>query len=259
MCDNIKSAFKDTVLASLYLRLRKNIAYCPFIKDYYQFKSLSINTKQRFQLRQSDWYPCLTEKTSMTEFDRHYVYHAAWAARILSQTKPAFHVDISSTLYFCAIVSAFIPIKFYDYRRTDLSLDNLYTGSADLLKLPFDNESINSLSCMHVVEHVGLGRYGDPLNPDGDLRAISELKRVLSREGNLLFVVPLGKMPKIMFNAHRIYSYDQILSYFSDTDLIEFALIPDDPKIGGLIRNAPRALADSCTYGCGCFWFRKKA
>ena len=53
---------------------------------------------------------------------------------------------------------------------------------------------------MHVIEHIGLGRYGDEMDPDGDLKAIDELKRVLSRKGDLLFVVPVGK-PKIMYNV----------------------------------------------------------
>jgi SAM-dependent methyltransferase len=253
----IKSKIKNRTLIGLYHRLNKIIAYPSLIKDYYQFRSLSAKTSQRFIFQFKDIYPCLAEKTSATEFDRHYVYHPAWAARILSQTKPEFHVDISSTLYFCSIVSAFIPIKFYDYRPADLNLEKLQTHSADLLNLPFDNGSVNSLSCMHVVEHIGLGRYGDPLDPDGDLKAISELIRVLAPDGNLLFVVPVGKKSRIMFNAHRIYSYEQILSYFSVLKLMEFALIPDDPNAGGLIYNASSDMVDACTYGCGCFWFKK--
>jgi len=110
---------------------------------------------------------------------------------------------------------------------------------------------------MHVVEHVGLGRYGDPVDFEGDLKAISELKRVLAIEGNLIFVVPLGQ-PKVMFNAHRVYSYDQIIDYFSDMELKEFALIPDLPENGDLVFNAPKDLIDKQNYGCGCFLFQKK-
>jgi hypothetical protein len=59
---------------------------------------------------------------------------------------------------------------------------------------------------MHVIEHIGLGRYGEALDPDGDLKAIRELVRVLAAGGNLLVVVPVGR-PRIQFNAHRIYDY----------------------------------------------------
>lgn len=199
----------------------------------------------------------LNDDTKFTSFDRHYVYHPAWAARILANTKPTFHVDISSSLYFCSIVSSFIPVHYYDYRPADLKLENLRSEAADLCALPFADESVQSLSCMHVVEHVGLGRYGDPLDPVGDIKAIAELKRALAVNGNLLFVVPISGYPKVVFNAHRIYSYAQITDYFSDFKLIEFALVMDDANSVGFIRNATKEMADVQKYGCGCFWFRK--
>jgi len=198
----------------------------------------------------------LQEATSTTDFDRHYIYHPAWAARVLAMTKPDKHIDISSTLHFCSMLSAFVPVKFYDIRPAKLSLSGLTTGKADLLHLPFADDSIRSLSCMHTIEHIGLGRYDDLLDPDGDLKAISELKRVMAHGGNLLFVVPIGKQ-KIVFNAHRIYAYDQILSFFSGFSMQEFALIPDHEKDGGLVYGAPKQLTDAQSYGCGCFWFTK--
>ncbi len=107
---------------------------------------------------------------------------------------------------------------------------------------------------MHTVEHVGLGRYGDPIDPVGDLKAIGELKRVVAKNGSLLFVTPVGK-PKIEFNAHRIYSYEQILEYFNGLQLSEFSLIDDQGKF---MQNADPSLVEKQKYGCGCFWFIKK-
>jgi hypothetical protein len=167
------------------------------------------------------------------------------------------HVDISSNLRFCATVSAFVPIEFYEYHPPDLELDGLTVGKVDLLALPLDDASTMSLSCMHVVEHIGLGRYGDDLDPDGDLKAMWELERVLARKGQLLFVVPVGQ-PRIQFNAHRIYSLQQVLDGFAHLKLKEFTLIPDDAAQGGLIRNAGHAMVDGQRYACGCFWFRKE-
>lgn len=230
--------------------------YLYFLREYWRYKKLH-NGKERFSLRWRDRYVCLRDKTSVTGFDRHYVYHTAWAARILAETSPERHIDISSSLYFCALVSAFIPVQFFDYRRPDLELDGLRCDAADLSGLPFADNSVTSLSCMHVIEHVGLGRYGDPVDPDGDLKAIAELTRVVAKGGDLLFVVPVGDAPLIMFNAHRIYTYEQIIRYFASLELVEFALIPDHPPDGGLIRNATKAQSDAQRYGCGCFWFRK--
>jgi ubiquinone/menaquinone biosynthesis C-methylase UbiE len=135
-------------------------------------------------------------------------------------------VDISSILSFSTIVSAFVPVKFYDYRPAELNLNNLESGFAELKKLNFADNSIASLSCMHTIEHIGLGRYGDEIDPAGDIKSINELKRVLKPGGDLLFVTPVGKS-KIEFNAHRIYSFEQILDYFSPFLLKEFSLIPD--------------------------------
>ncbi len=224
-----------------------------YYRDYLTFRLRS--NSDRFVLRWKDRHPCLADKTPKTAFDRHYVYHTAWAARILASQNVVEHVDISSYIYFATLVSAFIPVRFYDYRPPAIQLDNLVIGHVDLTALPFADNSISSLSCMHVIEHIGLGRYGDIIAPDADLAAMSELARVLSPDGNLLFVVPVGQ-PRIAFNAHRIYSYQQIIRQFDNLELLEFSLIPDDPT-EGLIVNASSELADRQAYGCGCFWFRK--
>jgi hypothetical protein len=227
-----------------------------FRKEFILFKHLSEYNINNLSVNWDDRYPCFSDKTTSTAFDGHYVYHTAWAARILKQTMPVLHVDISSSLYFCSIVSAFIPVAYYDYRPPRLQLDYLKINHADITTLPFKTDSIKSLSCMHVVEHIGLGRYGDPLDPGGDIKAIDELKRVLSPGGDLLIVVPIG-VPKVMFNAHRIYSYDQIVNNFKHYKLVEFAFIPDDFHKYGIIRNAPVELTRTQKYGCGCFWFKK--
>ncbi len=110
---------------------------------------------------------------------------------------------------------------------------------------------------MHVVEHVGLGRFGDPLDAQGDAKAVRELIRVLAPEGELLLVVPVGR-PRVCFNAHRIYSYGRVLELCSGLDLCESQLVPDDPSAGGLVEASAERIADQA-YGCGCFRFRKPA
>lgn len=228
------------------------IILSPFIlNDFFKFKSIDKNS--RFLINISDFYPQIKDKTVTTKFDSHYVYHTSWAARKVKEINPPFHTDISSSLYFSGIVSAFIPVKFYDYRPAELKLSNLESLPGDLMKLPFENNSIESLSCMHTVEHIGLGRYKDPIDPDGDIKAVMELKRVLSQDGSLLFVTPLGK-PKIEFNAHRIYSFEMIMEMFSGLNLIEFSLITDD---GDFIENANPDIVKEQKYACGCFWFKK--
>lgn len=226
-----------------------------YLISIYYFRKAEKGSTQRFRFKTLDLLPKISDFASTTGFDRHYIYHPAWAARVLARLKPARHIDISSSLHFCTLVSAFIPIEFFDYRPAHLNLPNLKCGEADLCNLAFESNSIMSLSCMHVVEHIGLGRYGDPLDYDGDLKAISELTRVLAPGGHLLFVVPIG-VSRLLFNAHRIYSYDQVVSNFKSLELLEYALIPR-PEDGDLIVNPDRELSDSQLYGCGCFLFQK--
>lgn len=199
-------------------------------------------------------YPCLNDATGMTGFDAHYVYHTGWAARIVTRLNPEYHVDISSLLWFVTIASASVPIHFYDYRPADVKLPGLTCGKADLTNLPFEDNSVKSLSCLHVMEHIGLGRYGDPFDPSGDLKGISELKRVLSKDGHLLFVVPIGGIARMQFNAHRIYTFAQIKEYFAGLELREFAMITDG---GDFIENASEEDVRGQKYACGCFLFQK--
>lgn len=223
-----------------------------YFRDFIRF---NFSNDHRFPISWFEGRIILNEDTPKTSFDRHYFYHPAWAARVLAKSKPKTHIDISSTLNFCAVVSAFVPVKFYDYRPPNLKLPNLSVESIDLTALPFKSSSVKSLSCMHVVEHIGLGRYGDKLDVNGDLKAIEELKRVLAPGGFLLFVVPVGE-PKIIFNAHRIYSLKQIKSYFSGFTLQKFAIIADKGN-EGLIINPSEKFCNQQKYACGCFWFKK--
>ena len=107
---------------------------------------------------------------------------------------------------------------------------------------------------MHTIEHVGLGRYGDPLDPGGDLKAIRELQRVTRVNGDLLLVTPVGR-PKVQFNGQRIYSFELVNDLFGKFELKDFSLVTDT---GDFIENADPALVRDQKYGCGCFWYHKK-
>jgi SAM-dependent methyltransferase len=214
-----------------------------------QRPSLIPNWKER-------WF-VLGDKTERTSFDRHYVYHTAWAVRQLMRHKPRQHVDISSSLYFVALGSAIVPMVHLDFRQPLLELDNLECAAGNLMELPFQDNSVESLSCMHVIEHIGLARYGDALDPCGDVKAATELSRVLAPGGRLLLVVPVGR-PRICFNGHRIYDFEMAKDLFPGLTLSEWALIPDDASTGLVPAATPQMIAGQ-NYACGCFVFSKEA
>lgn len=233
----------------------RNIAYAPLVLvDYWHFKNK--DTESRFNYNWRTFYPQIFDKTKLTGFDRHYVYHTAWAARKVKEINPLRHTDIASSLYFPGIVSAFVPVDFYDYRPAPLHLSNLKTEHADLTNLHFADNSLSSLSCLHTIEHVGLGRYGDPIDPEGDIKACRELSRVLAPGGSLLFVTPVGQRATIQFNAHRIYTYELVLKLFPNLKLKEFSYIPEHGT-DGIRENANPSELQNETYACGCFIFTK--
>lgn len=244
------------IASAIHAYKRKTEAPREFAAEFQKFRTLLERSGRSLPMRWEEILPCLNDRSFETPFDPHYTYHPAWAARVLARTRPAKHVDISSILCFGAIVSAFIPVDFYDFRPAPLRLNNFNSASADLTRLGFPDNSVASLSSMHVIEHVGLGRYGEPLDPDGDLKAIRELCRVLAPGGNLIVAVPVGRA-RIQYNAHRIYDDAEFRGYFAGLELMGFALIPDGDVPVGLIDDAPRALVDAQEYGCGCYWFRK--
>ena len=184
--NKLKNIFLNNFIVKSFILLFNNLRlWLDFKKDFKKFKFISKNNSDnRFVIDWKKREPHLKDKTKETAFEPHYTYHVAWAARVLAKYTPSKHIDISSSLNFATVVSAFIPIDFYDYRPANIYLNNLNCKSMNLLNLNFDDESIDSLSCMHVVEHVGLGRYGDTVDSDGDLKAIKELKRVLAKKAS---------------------------------------------------------------------------
>jgi SAM-dependent methyltransferase len=234
---------------------RLEIGWRAFVVDLARFNKARAELGEPAVSR-SEMLPCLFDRTEGVDFNPHYTFHTAWAGRVLAESRPAKHVDVGSHLMFIVACSAFVPIEHYDIRAVDLGLDNLHTGAANLTALPWDDDSIPSLSCMHVLEHVGLGRYGDPVDPHGDRKAMRELARVVAPGGQLLFVVPVGR-PRIQFNAHRIYDVDSVLRGLQGLELAEFALIPTHGR--RLIRNADVQLVPHEENACGCFRFVKPA
>ena len=221
----------------------------PFVLQWRRFASRS-----EIAAPTSDLYPCLSDATIKTGFDPHYFFQAAWLARKLAASRPPNHTDIGSEVGMVGVISAFVPIEFLDIRPLDVPLKGLSCRKDNLTGLTLPSDSVESLSCLHVLEHIGLGRYGDPLDPDGHVKAAGELSRVLAYNGNLYLSVPVGR-ERACFNAHRVFSVDTVRKLFSTLDLSEFALVDDH---GRFEPNTDASLADSCEYACGLFHFVKR-
>jgi SAM-dependent methyltransferase len=206
---------------------------------------------QRISFRDS--YPCLVDRVVDTPFDPHYFFQAAWLARRVHDVMPPFHVDIGSSVMMINVLSATTKTIFVDYRPLRVHLSNFLPLGGDIVGLPFHAGSITSLSCLHVLEHVGLGRYGDPINPEGSRLAAMELQRVLKPGGRLFLSVPVG-CERVCFNAHRVFSPGTVRDFFPELRLRAFSLVDDAGRFSEEI--SPEAAAN-LEYGCGLFEFVK--
>ncbi len=81
-------------------------------------------------------------------------------------------------------------------------------------------EPFDAAFSISTFEHDGLGRYGDSIDPNGDLRAMKETKKILKKDGLLFLAVPTGK-DKLVWNAHRRYGEIRLPYLIDGWDLID--------------------------------------
>lgn len=162
--------------------------------------------------RQKDWpvhpsFPCLTEKEGDAgSLADPYFLQDFFVAKKIFERNPRRHVDVGSRIDgFVAHVALFRPIEVMDIRPArsfDPNVRFVQVDVSDPEKVP--ENYTDSLSCLHALEHFGLGRYGDPLLADGWKRGIQSFSRLLQPQGRLYLSVPIGRQ-RIEFNAHRIF------------------------------------------------------
>ncbi len=193
--------------------------FATFSRDWHAYRKLPWN--QSFTLSTSDLYPRLFDKTTTTGVDPVYFYQDAWLARKIFEASPTHHVDIASHLPTIGILSQFVPITMVDIRPPEVSLPGLSFTKGSILDLPFKDGEVPSLSSICVIEHIGLGRYGDSLDPYGSEKSAKELARVLAASGNLYISVPVDSENRVYFNAHRAFTRDSVLELFKPLKLLE--------------------------------------
>jgi SAM-dependent methyltransferase len=162
---------------------------------------------------------------------------------------------------FVAHVASFREIHILDIRPLQSKTRSIIFEQQDFMAPLKDSlkECTDSLSCLHAMEHFGLGRYGDTVDCDGYLKGLENLYGMLKPNGKLYFSVPIGEQ-RIEFNAHRVFSVKHLLELFNGKYEIDHFSYVDDA--GDLHENAELAQADiennfSCRYGCGIFEMRK--
>ncbi len=180
----------------------------------------------------------------------HYFYQDLYVARRVFQKRPERHVDVGSRIDgFVAHVAAFRPIEVLDIRDPGIRAPNIAFQRADILSDRFDRvDYCDSASCLHVLEHLGLGRYGDRLDPNGHVKGLDNLRRMLIPGGCLYLSVPIGE-PRIEFHAHRVFSVDALLQLVESRFELEAFAYEDDR--GRFFENVPLT-RDHIAHNYGC-------
>ncbi len=237
-------------LATLYY----SIKYSPrFVKDLLSYKSMAKADSKTQKMRLNPRYD-LHKDAGVTS--GIYFHQDLWAAKKIYQAEPDFHVDIGSRIDgFVAHLLTFTEVKYIDIRPLQSSLPNLQFIQSDATKLEiFEEDSIKSLSSLNVAEHFGLGRYGDPIDPEGSEKFMKSLQRVLAYNGRLYFSVPIGK-ERVEFNSHRIFNPMDIIRYFDELKLVSYSAIIDGELVESIHPDDVKLKSKS--YDCGLYVFTK--
>lgn len=208
--------------------------------------------------------PCLTDRYESSGSTRgHYFYQDWLVARRIFERQPVRHVDVGSRVDgFVAHVASFREIDVFDIRPLSVPIPTIRFCQADLMDMPDElKESCDSLSCLHAIEHIGLGRYGDSVDLYGHAKGFGQLVKLLKPQGILYLSVPIGP-ERIDFNANRVFDIQTILGLAKGSLLLEgFSYIDDDGLLHQNVAISEDAAKNNfgCQYGCGIFEFRKSS
>lgn len=159
--------------------------------------------------------PCLHDWWEQAgALGNEYFWQDLFVAQMIHKAAPRRHIDIGSRLDgFVAHLASFRQLEVFDVRHLDVEIPGVTFRQADIMKsdqLP--TACADSVSCLHAIEHFGLGRYGDPLEPNGVELGLANISRMLEPGGALYLSCPFGD-DIVHFNAHRALTPTTIMRY----------------------------------------------
>ena len=242
--------------------VRSILGWPGYLRDLSRYALLRRSSKySRFPLRVGDLQPLLLDKADTAGHMGVYFYQDLFVARQIYQRKPSSHLDIGSRIDgFIGHLLTFMDVGVVDVRPLS-GIDGLSCIQADARNLEMVPEgSVPSLSCLHALEHFGLGRYGDEIDPAGWEKSLSEMCRILAPDGIFYLSVPVGR-ERVEFNGQRIFAVTTILDTtrglaLNSVTFIDKTGILDRVCGSGALRNL-----NSARYagGVGVFEFAKLA
>lgn len=242
-------------LSNLKLRLDDRKKYFNDMKEYNQ-----LNKRRNFEFKKEYEHPIFGEWRGQAGYPRSYFFQDLWGATRISERMPDKHFDIGSRIdgFISHLMVLKVPVMLIDIRPLDKKIPGVEFIQADATELSdIANNSISSLSALCSLEHFGLGRYGDAVDPEACYKAFRAIQRVVKPNGYIYLSLPVGK-ERLCFNAHRVFDPYTIIKEFEECELEEYSVIDmcADPV---LIENCDLSkYREAETSQMGLFCFRKK-
>lgn len=189
-----------------------------YIRDFFRFRA-NYDGRIEFLPCLHDWY----EEGGSTK--NEYFWQDLLVARMIFAAKSEKHVDVGSRVDgFVAHVASFREIEVFDVRPITTQIPGVTFKQADLMK-PVAGMTgyCDSLSCLHALEHFGLGRYGDPVDPKGFERGLINMAGLLKEGGIFYLSAPIG-VDRVEFNANRVFDPRAIVALAAENGLCLSAL-----------------------------------
>jgi SAM-dependent methyltransferase len=225
-----------------------------YLRQYSRYKSLGGQITHTFPI-------LLDYEDQAGRTSGHYFHQDLLVASLISEANPDRHVDIGSRIDgFVAHVASFRAIDVLDVRELrDTGHPRIRFVRADLMNEDKALENMaDSISCLHAIEHFGLGRYGDPLNPDGHKLGFNNILRMLKPGGTLYISFPIGKSNEVHFNAHRVFHPKDIFGWADSRNTIKLLRFDYVDDAGNLNQNIDVSTTElNVHFGCGIYSFRK--
>jgi Caenorhabditis protein of unknown function, DUF268 len=225
-----------------------------YIKDLIQFRR-SYTGCIEFNPCLSDWY----KEGGSTKSE--YFWQDLLVAKMIYADHPKKHIDIGSRIDgFVSHVASFRNIEVFDVRPVTTQIPGVVFKQANLMDSLVDmTEYCDSLSCLHALEHFGLGRYGDPINTKGFEHGIVNMAALLKNDGVFYLSVPIG-IERVEFNANRVFDPRLIINVAANNSLVlsELTVIRSGEEIKKVLLDQ-ETLSDlaSNRYALGIFVFHK--
>jgi len=233
-----------------------------FLKNYRRYRQLAAGMAGTFTITKVTPYFFHDRWAPAGQAQGQYFHQDLLVAREIFQRNPRRHLDVGSRVDgFCAHVASFRPIEIVDIRPMPSAVPNMIYRQGDILSGGLANLGMtDSLSCLHTLEHIGLGRYGDPINPLGHEVAFQNLAALVSPQGIFYFSAPLGPS-RIEFDAHRVFAYSYLRRLVDSSFEVEDFYFVDDQ---GTLQHPPEESRRreqgnfGCHFGLAIFFLKKR-